>query len=134
MELTTLFKSVLNLSLSQSNGGLTSPRWSESASIEFNVKHRYVENVVTLNASTSLNINVASLGLSSSNFIYVSALEPNRSLNLKFNGDTTGLNLNPPDVSKRVYFCAVSNFTSLEITNLSTTDPVTVVYLLVEKA
>lgn len=134
MEMNSIFKSVLNLSLSSNSGNIVTPRWSESNSIEFLVKRRYVENIVSLNASATLSLNVSALGLSSVNFVYVTVLEPNKAIKIRFNGSTTGVDLVPVDVTKRVYFSATANFSSIDIDNLSTTEPVTVGYLLVEKA
>ncbi|GIW22572.1 MAG: hypothetical protein KatS3mg068_1579 [Candidatus Sericytochromatia bacterium] len=134
MELQSIFRANLDLSLSSNSGTLVSPRWKESNQIEFQVKHRYVENVVTISPSGSLTINISTLGLSQTNFIYLSTLEPNRSLKIRFNGDINGFDLVPPDATKRVFFCSITNFNNLVVENLSSTDPVTIVYVLLEKA
>lgn len=134
MEINSIFKSVLNLSLSSNSGSIVTPRWSESNTIEFLVKRRYVENIVSLNAAATLSLDVVSLGLSGVNFVYITVLEPNKAIKIRFNGSTSGFDLVPVDATKRVYFSATANFTQIDIDNLSTTEQVTIAYLLVEKA
>jgi hypothetical protein len=133
MELQGIFRATLDLTLSPNSGVIQSPRWKESTSIEFTAKHRYIENVITLPPSGNLTINVSSLGLTQVNFFYIASLEPNRSIKLRFNSDVNGIDLIPTDPSKKVYFAAVCNFSNLVIENLSPTDPVAIVYSLVEK-
>jgi hypothetical protein len=134
MDLMQNFKASLGLTLSNTSGSLTNPKWKESSDIEFTVKHRKVETVVTIPANSSLTLSLTSMGFTQVNFLWLVILEPNKSVVLKFDGDPNGVLVNPPDATRKGFFCAVCNFNSLVIENPSLTDPVAISYLVVEKA
>jgi len=134
MDLMQNFKASLGLTLSNTSASLTNPKWKESSEIEFTVKHRKVETVVTIPANGGLTLNLAAMGFTQVNFLWLVVLEPNKSVVLKFDGDTHGVSVNPPDATRKGFFAAVCNFNSLVIENPSLTDPVAISYLVVERA
>lgn len=123
----------LTASLETISSANTAVRSPDSLSFSFTSEKRVENQVVGIAPSGSHTINIASEGMSSTSLFKLEVVTVNKGVNIKFNGDLNGVDVLPVSSTSKALFIGTVNFTTVEITNLDTDNPINVSFSIFEQ-
>lgn len=116
--------------ISSNNQAVRSP---DRFSFSFAAEKRIENQIIGIDPSGTATIDISTEGMTSTSMLKLEVVTVGKSANLKFNGDTNGIDLIPTSTTDRAVFLASVDFATLEITNLDAANVINVAVSIFEK-
>ena len=123
----------LTASLETISTANTAARSPDSFTFAFASEKRIENQIIGIAANGSSTITIANEGMSTTSLLKLEVVTVNKGVNLKFNGDLTGVDILPTSSTDKALFIATADFDSVVITNLDASNPINVAISIYEK-